>query len=174
MNQKIFICDVDNCISDDSHRMHLLPDSVRCYARTSHPIIDDPKPRNLLTDDDFHQYHMNCIFDVPRNINKLYNDGVADQIWMVTAMPQSYNHLRWWWFAQHIISPVRRRMQLIMRPNGDHSPSEELKVRLLKEKFKMDHRDPSEVVLAIDDRNDVLDAYRDEFNFPTMRVVINE
>ncbi len=175
MSGAIFICDVDNCISDDSHRIHMIPNVARVYGKLAKPIFEHShhllKPRDKLVDEDFHEYHMNCIFDEPKNLDLLYENG---EIWMVTAMPQQYRGLRWWWLNQHLTAPMKRRVKLLMRMTGDHSHSEELKVRLLKQQFDADHRDPSEVVMAIDDRQGVLDAYEKEFNFPTKRIAINE
>lgn len=162
MRKPVFICDVDNCISDDLHRMHHLPSKKYVHGM---PISDQ------FTDADFHDYHMQCIFDKPHNLNQLPHDGF---VLMVTAMPERYRLLRLWWFRQHLRIDIFNKLKLLMRPNGNHECSTVVKPMLIDEWLPLLGFDYDDVSMAIDDRQDVLNAYQEQFDFPTKRIVINE
>lgn len=172
---KILICDVDNCISDDSHRMGWMPERARFHSlcTTKRPkVVGERLERELrpLTDDDFHDYHLRCVFDLPAHLDWVENhDG---PVWFVTAMPRHYVLLRDWWINNHL--PGLTDYRIIPRPDGDHRCSTELKPALIRHQFVMGFADPSDIRIAIDDRQDVLDAYAAQFDFPTQRVWIND
>lgn len=180
MIKRIIVIDIDNCISDDMHRICELPDCVRQYAHLTDPVFEHnehlQKPRDQLTDEDFHEYHLHCIFDKPKNLDQLYSAGtiIYDEILMVTAMPERYEALRWWWLKEHILPLTMQRIKLLMRPNDSYMPSPQMKVEMLSSYFRATGRSTKEVEIAIDDRQDVLDAYTKTFGFPTKRVFINE
>lgn len=174
MRQRILVWDVDNCISDDAHRMHLMPAHARhhstCKSKRGYYEASLPP----LTDEDFHRYHIYCVHDPFENYEEFFDSivGAVPRLLFVTAMPQAYASLRHWWLQWHL--PKHCRYELLMRPDGDHSCSTELKPRMLQRWFTNMHRDPEEVECAFDDRQDVLDAYEAQFNIPTKRVWIND
>lgn len=175
MIQRLLIWDIDNCISNDEHRMDYLPNVFRLYHGHRDPNAAPHTPAELITDKDFHEYHVRCPMDPFENYDIFFDSlvGAVPRLIFVTAMPQAYKSLRWWWLDYHI-GARNQRFEILMRPDGDHRPSAELKVALLDRFFRTAYRDPSEVEMAFDDREDVLEAYEKAFNFPTRRVYINE
>lgn len=174
MIERILIWDIDNCISDDAHRMQFMPAHARYHSTCK--TKRGPTAPIAASDEDFHQYHVRCPLDPFENYEEFFDSlvGVPARLLFVTAMPQAYLGLRLWWLNHQIDRNAMRRAEMLMRPNGDHRCSTELKPWLLRRWFRDAHRDPSEVECAFDDRQDVLDAYEAEFNFPTKRVWINE
>lgn len=138
MNYVIF--DIDNCISDDSHRI---------------PLIDWTP--GISPDERYKAYHANAHTDQPHNSNALINwlrtQGV--QVVFMTARPDSIRlATEGWLFRCFRVSGSR----LMMREVGDHSPSANLKSAMLR--TLQASLLPGDAILhAYDDRQDVVNMY---------------
>lgn len=139
----IVIFDLDGCISDDRHRLNLLPP-----AGTNDP-------------EQFRRYHSQCGEDPCTNagVVRIHRD-VGHRLFFVTARMESYRKetedwlLRMFEISFEGDSPHR----LLMRPDDCDLPSPALKIKLVEDAEP--NFDWSNVFVAYDDRADVLDAYR--------------
>ena len=84
---------------------------------------------------------------------------------LVTAMPKTYHHLRLFWLQRHNINVG----SIVFREPDDHSASTVYKRRVAEQLQAAGN----EIVMAYDDRLDVLDVYND-LNIPNKRVFIHE
>lgn len=129
------IIDLDNCIADDKHRIHLIDhDADNVYEK-------------------YHAYHMAGIND--EIANKQIFQG-HNNIVIFTARPNLYRMQTLRWLLDHHV-PFRL---LLMRPDDCEMPSAELKrgmLNQLRKHFKQDR-----IGSAHDDRQDVLDMYKEE------------
>jgi hypothetical protein len=129
------LIDIDNCIADDSHRLHLIDES-----------ISDPDER-------YEAYHRMLHLDEAHN-HHLFKIHCDDKIIFVTARPERYRQETWHWLKLNFKFPDDTL--LFMRPDGNHEPSEILKPWLIE--FKCISL--KEIFCAYDDRQEVLDAYK--------------
>lgn len=130
---KRVIFDIDGCISDDRWRLKMIL---------------------AAGDDRWDEYHANCIHDKPLNKSVVDRHIAArDRIIFVTSRPDKYRNETWGWILRWFGEDAD--YVLHMRPDGDATPSPELKVWLL-EKYGYE---PEDIDVAYDDRQDVLDAY---------------
>jgi hypothetical protein len=127
------LIDIDNCIADDSHRLHLIDES-----------ISDLDLR-------YEAYHRMLHLDKAHN-HHIIEKHVNDKIIFVTARPEKYRQETWHWLKLNFKFPDDT--MLLMRPDGNHQPSDILKPRLIR------FLNPKEVFCAYDDRQEVLDAYK--------------
>lgn len=107
----MIICDVDNCIADDSWRLE-------------HIDWDNP---DLL--ERFHEYHSLSIHDQPHNIEKLRLDEQIPLI-ILTAMPVMYRPLRIRWLYD--LLGGKNIPMVLFRPPFDFRPSAEVKCDMVK------------------------------------------
>jgi hypothetical protein len=134
MNPHIIV-DLDNCIADDGWRI---------------PRIDWSKTSPL---ERYHDYHSLSAFDL------LVNEDImmaGQEVIVFTARPVLYRAITEEWLSRKCIS----HKHLIMRNNGDHRSSVELKREMLHwlpENYGVMWKD---IVGAFDDRQDVVDMYR--------------
>lgn len=138
---RYIVFDLDGCISDDRHRAHLRPE------------------KGCSVPERYNAYNELCLSDKPMNlktVNKAQRIVREDgkELIFVTARPQKHREAteRWLWLNFGIDNPV-----LLMRPNENTQPSEKLKPWLLSSRGFMSHH----IFAAYDDRDDVLEAYRD-------------
>jgi len=135
---KYVIFDLDGCLSDDRWRRKLI-DRERLF---------------------FTAYHDACTKDEP--INKRYvHEAVLKgyQLVIVTGRPISYLRQTEEWLKKHFRS-FPFGFKILMRPEGNHDPAPALKTFLISQNLKW-----TDIVMAYDDRQDVLDAYRDKHLF---------
>jgi hypothetical protein len=130
------LIDIDNCIADDSHRLHLIDMS-----------ISDPDER-------YEAYHRMLHLDEAHN-HHLFKIHCDDRIIFVTARPERYRQDTWHWLKLNF--EFSDDTLLFMRPEGNHEPSEILKPWLIGCKGIINVK---EVFCAYDDRQEVLDAYK--------------
>ncbi len=130
--KSVILLDLDNCISDDAWR--------RCLITFS---CDDLHTR-------YHAYHSNCHLDDLRNTD-LVRDH-AHKIVIVTSRHEEYRALTLRWLKRHKILVE----ELLMRENGDHRPSVEVKRDLVRYQGCFD---PHEVHCCYDDREDIVTMY---------------
>lgn len=130
---KIVIFDLDNCLSDDRHRIHLID-----WTQTN------PGLRYV-------QYHKRCDEDRPGNI-ALFSRAQGPKAVFFTARPESVREQTRSWIAKnfYVYDPL-----IFMRPNDDHSSSVELKRRMLNLVLS-----GNEIVAAYDDRPDIVEMYK--------------
>ena len=138
---KFIICDIDNCISDDYHRLHLIqdhPSGIR-WAR-------------------YHMYHKACIQDKADFIKEMQYPR-SFQIHFISGMPEEYRAIRLKWFMKHGRKPGENLLHL--RPTfNDYRPAVEFKravmIDLLTRLFN-----PEDVHACYDDRREIVQMYND-------------
>lgn len=127
------VFDLDGCLSDDRWRRKFIREEGS---------------------DRWEMYHSQCSNDVPINVDIVKRHLAAgDQLLFVTARPERYRADTWDWISHWFGDSGN--YGLFMRPDDNATPSPELKVWLLG---KYGYA-PSDINVAYDDRQDVLDAY---------------
>lgn len=141
MTQKYIIFDLDNCLSNDSWRI---------------PQIDwsqsDPGKR-------YANYHKNCALDMPGNYLAYLHALRANnaQPIFLTARPLSARQdtQRWLERCLDVSDAI-----LMMRNEGDHRPSKELKRSMLDQLLEYNVQ-WHQIVRAYDDREDIVSMYKE-------------
>lgn len=151
----LIIWDIDNCIANDAWRI---------------PFIDwtaaDPYQRYM-------PYHRVCSGDQSHNMREfedLHERHNADPCF-ITARPEAVRHMTMSWLRRHFTRSFPAANRLLMRGNDDHRASVDLKRDLLTELFAAEPE--ARVVLALDDRADVLTMYRQHFGIVTRLLAIH-
>ena len=140
---KLVLVDLDGCISDDLWRRRFID-----YK------LDQGKSPNQ---EDYDAYNALAYLDRYVNHHIIKNTPVEHFISIVTARPIEYRRITEAWLSSNII----RHDKLVMRPLDDLRKSPELKVELVKELLKELDCHISDIDMAFDDRQDVLDAYKE-------------
>lgn len=146
MAKDIAIFDLDGCIFDDRHRL---------------PLID----MNLEGDARFEAYHDQLGVDfVHEDAMDLLTKAVEQNLMVafVTARPIAFRRQTLEKLKRHFGELLNHQFPIYMRPDGDQRPSASYKrdrVRAIVSWAK-DHG--CEVVVAFDDRQDVIDMYLTE------------
>ena len=94
------------------------------------------------------------IHDVVTIVNAFY--GVGMTVIGVTARPEKWRQVTMGWLVKHFISMD----ELLMRPDDAYHPAPEIKVALALERFDNKANLKDQVALVIDDRDDVIEAFR--------------
>lgn len=128
----MIILDIDNCIADDSWRIHL---------------IDEKRQR---IDDRYHAYHMLSLFD---NAHHRHVWEGRNDIIIMTSRPEIHEDLTTRWL---LANGVQFEL-LIMRGNGDYRSTQYLKQRAAVDLRMAGHH----IDHAYDDREDIVAAYQD-------------
>lgn len=134
----VVIFDLDNCVSDDSHRI---------------PLIDWSKS---TPEERYAAYHEACHLDKAANVRLVQaNVSAGHMIVFMTARPVTVRAKTEAWI-QTVLGA--KRFTLMMRNVGDHRKSVEVKRDML---LALPEYDMSVecVAVAYDDRQDVLDMY---------------
>jgi hypothetical protein len=154
MMTKVAIFDLDNCISDDHWRM----DRIN---------MKDPNPNSR-----YHEYHSLSPFDRFGHKNRFLikkHQEAGHGIIIMTARPVSLYHSTAHWLKDWSVPFVA----LIMRPEGVHLRSVDLKETMVKGAimtgFSLDR-----IVAAYDDRQDVVDMYKEKFGIAAERHFLHE
>lgn len=145
---KIAIFDLDNCLASDSWRLGFIDQTL--------PI-----------EDIYRTYHMMSAFDELSASNALIVENyriLGAAIAIVTSRPEWVRPVTERWLHDKGLHYDK----LIMRPNDDHRHSVELKVDLV-----LEHLDKSKIVIAFDDRHDVLESYH-EHGIITRQMAIHQ
>lgn len=130
MNRPIVIVDIDGTIADVRHRLHHIKGPGKKNWKAFFEAMDHDTPIDAMI----------------RQVHKLEKDH---DILIVTGRPEHYRSRTEKWLKDQGV----RYSRLFMRPDGDHRPDYEVKVEVLREYPK------GQIVLAIDDRGPVCDAY---------------
>lgn len=144
----IILCDVDNVISDDSWRVKFIK-----WHQPSHH-------------ERFHDYHMAACLDSAANLHLLAHDKA--RVFLLTAMPEQYAHVREPWLQQYRV-PYER---VLYRGRNDRRSSVELK-RAMVRQLRDEGIPLWECVAAYDDRRAVVEMYKEE-SLPGIHIQINE
>ena len=124
------VVDLDHTIADAYWRDPLLGQWEEYYSSS---IDDKPFP---------------FVYDL---LMLLHYTGLYNLV-CVTARPEKWRTLSMkWMIREHI--PMD---ELLMRPDGDHRPSREVKAAIIRERFP----DLSQIAFALEDVADVCEAYR--------------
>ena len=131
MNRQIAIFDLDGCISDDTERKKFLPD----YAEYHDRLDQDPVMNHMLV---------------------IGQHELGREIVFLTARPETYRVQTLKWLYKAFGDDLVDQCRLLMRDNSDHRKSPAMKLhRLITEGIACE-----EIVIAYDDRVDVLAAYK--------------
>lgn len=133
------ILDLDNCIADDAWRI---------------PKINWQKSNPM---ERYHDYHSLSGFDRVGNVD-LFEKHSAEKIIIFTARPVLYSAVTQEWLRRSKIDYE----YLVMRNNGDHRHSLELKRTMLGWLPHVYGVDLKEIAAAYDDRPDVVAMYKEE------------
>lgn len=159
--KSLYLIDLDNCISDDRWRRvpHLEHRPDGTFATPGGVPVADP-------DGYYHHYNCRAYQDEPVNLHILKGALSVEtddaELLIVTARPEKYRPITEQWLRDkcgvHIHSD-----NILMRPEGNHSPSPELKVNLVNDwitdNLLEDYVFSAIKIFAYDDRADVLFAY---------------
>ena len=144
MSRSIQILDLDGCVADDRWRRGFIRD-VGMYL--------PPDEMNR-----FHRYHSLCFLDKFANKEEITQPDII----VLTGRPLLVKELTMRWLRAHQIVPLH----IIFRNNDDNiSTSVTLKRRMLAGLLDPNSYDirPEEITLAIDDRDDVVAMYKNDF-----------
>lgn len=151
--KEIVIFDIDGCLADDRWRRDkILPGNWDAYhAGIPADQLYEPAAQELR-----------------RHLSE--GRGVA----YVTARPESARAATLAWLERNGLP--HDTLMLFMRPDGDVTPSPELKVRIVSElHMNLQPLDLAlSVVVAYDDRRDVLDAYARELRLPGVLLSVGD
>lgn len=136
----IIVCDIDNTISDASHREHFLKKSPKDWDKFFEAQTkDEPKFEiiNLVEA---------CLGFSPRGFPTVV---------LLTARPEKYWKQTVKWLSKYGVPYT----ELVMRPDGDRRDDAELKVEQIKD---IEQRYNEKVWYVLEDRDRVVKALRDE------------
>lgn len=157
-DRKYVIFDLDNCLSDDRARI---------------PLIDWSQS---VPYERYKAYHAACGED-PRDEHS-YVELVAHAsrgtlVIFMTARPLSVRPQTEAWISKHFGSVVGKSYILIMRNDGDNRPSVDVKRWMM---FQLPHYDvdKDDVVAAYDDRDDIIQMYRRDFELNAIQLQIHD
>lgn len=132
--KKIILCDLDGTLADCQHRIH--------------HILKTPK--------DWSSFFADCVSDLPiEHIIDMVNsiDREQYEVWITSGRSDECKTQTIDWLAKHGV----KYDNIIMRKSGDHTDD-----GVLKPSWLNDGTIPREMVaFAIDDRNRVVKAWRD-------------
>lgn len=133
----VIILDLDNTIADDAWRIRKIN-----WQKTN------PQER-------YHDYHLLSAFDEAGNTDLFRN--CEHRIVVLTARPVAYHALTTEWLMRKGVAVEH----LIMRNNGDHRHSRDLKRMQLQWLPQLYGIGLDEIQCAYDDREDVVQMYRE-------------
>ena len=158
--RRIQIIDLDGCIADDRHRRsHLNP-----VLQKDHRPESDAAREAM-----WHEYHKHCFLDTVANLHSIQEEHVV----VITGRP-----LKYWTATDMWLREVAfiRPLYMIMRNNFDRTSSVGMKRRAVN--GLLDHNsygiDRDELVLAIDDREDIVLMYQQAFGLEAKVVRIGD
>ena len=156
--KEIIVCDIDGTIADLTHRLHYIknPDGTK---------RDKP---------DWESFHNLCGYDTPKKrvihvLHDLYDVGRGEgwygsrrTIYFMSGRNERVRQVTIDWLKKHVVSPSMMRQDgdphLFMRSEGDRRDD----VTVKREMFKKIGLTPDNVVAVLDDRQGVVDMWREE------------
>lgn len=133
MNIQIF--DLDNCLADDTHRLHLIDWNY-----------DNPIPR-------YHAYNLAAVDDSPDNLHLILPQC---KLVIFSGRPEFYLDLTTNWLAAHNIVPA----MVFMRREDDFRPASIVKRDMLEGLIKTQNLKRSDIFCAYDDQEDIINMYQ--------------
>lgn len=147
-DKKIIICDLDGTLYDSSSRSHFAQAGLW---------------------DEFHE----ASFDDQPNedvLRALYAfDNGENEIIAITGRNEKFREITLRWFDVHHV-PIET---LLMRPDGDYRSDKEVKTGLLNDWLNEEDRSELDILMALEDRDKMVDAWR-EFGIPCWQVRAGE
>lgn len=139
----IVIFDLDNCVVNDQHRIHLIDDSIEGQGK-------------------WHEYNMAAPGDSLNDFALPYIQNAREHnmlLAFVTARPIVYQAIAIEQISTLLGLVLGEDFALYMRPENDFRPAPVLKAEIASHLSKMATARGSMVFGAFDDRQDVVDAY---------------
>ena len=142
----IAIFDLDGCVFDDEHRL---------------PLIDMELDGDARYDRYHAGQHVDFVIDDAEELIKKATDQNLLVVFL-TARPAKYNTSTIGKLSRHFNKFLDGRFPIYMRPDGDTRTSVEFKRSKVREIIAKANDEGREVVVAFDDRQDVVDMYISE------------
>lgn len=130
----LYLFDLDGTLADCRHRLHLIPH-------------------------DWPAFHATCVYDKPivSNISTMLALLMAGyEVWIVSGRNESARRQTMLWLRTHTCVNFPEH-HVMMRPNGDYRPDDEVKQDVLD---NMLDEDRARIVAVFDDRQRVVDMWR--------------
>lgn len=138
-SNKCIIFDIDGCLADCDHRLHLLAGSKPDWESFFSAVGGDaPISHNLWL------------------LKVLYSSGAY--IALCTGRPERTRDMTVTWFSQNHIVMGHGYDSILMRKDGDYRPDYEAKREMLQQLRALN----MEVIMAFDDRQGVVDMFIEE------------
>lgn len=134
MKTSAIIFDLDGTLADCSHRRHYVESKPKNWNAFYAGVKED-KPNELV----------NWFWHICHEYKRLIITGRPERIRTETES----------WLSYHIY-PYILKSDIYMRPDGDHCPDDELKLRIYREQIEPNY----DVKLALDDRDKVVKMWR--------------
>lgn len=137
--KQIVIFDLDNCLSDDQWRLHMI-DIYNLPFASEHQLMAC-----------YDNYHLLSPWDSARHIDffNSFPESTFDRI-VVTSRPEKFRTMTYEWLSRSMLHPRR----VLMRANDDFRNCVEVKQSMV-ERLK-----PELIHHAFDDKADVVAMYR--------------
>ncbi len=148
----IVIFDIDGTIADNSHRRHFVEDDSYRSSVDNSDWESFLHPDNVIND--------KPIQDMIKLGRLLYNSN--HRIHIITSRQESLRETTISWLHTHGFNFYSK---LLMRKDHDHRPDYIIKEELVRAMYS----DPTNILLAIDDSDTVIDMYRD-LSIPVLKV----
>lgn len=137
-SRRWIVLDLDGTLCDCSHRVHLA--QAKQWDEFHAGIMDDkPYPDTV-------------------DFIKMVWSTVDYQIVVCTGRPETYRKATWEWIYKYNLEEYIDNM--VMRPEKDYSPDHELKIKMIYDFFGGEAETRSNVLLVLDDRERVVEAWR--------------
>lgn len=132
------MCDLDGTIANDDHRVHIWSGGNydECFAVQ---YLDTPNE------------------DVIWLLNSLASN-MDICVLIITARPEQFRAQTCDWLLKHNVNGIGG---LLMRPEGDRTPSGELKIRILEQRFGSKQAVLDNVIFVLEDRDKVVKSLRE-------------
>jgi FMN phosphatase YigB (HAD superfamily) len=144
MNKRLIICDLDGTLYDSTQRSQLAQNG---QWDLFHEASSQDPPND----------------DVLKALYAL--DNGENEIIAITGRNEKFRPITLKWFDKYHV-PIET---LLMRPDNDFRSDKELKIGLLEDWLDCIGRDKSELLFALEDRDKMVDAWR-EYGIPCWQV----
>ena len=129
------IIDLDNCISNDGHRLNKID-----FAKSD-------------LHDRYHAYNVYAFLDDDANMDLLQG---PERIIISTSRPEQYRSLTESWLMKR----DAKIYMLMMRPDGNHASSADIKKEHYRLLINQQYINPDDIVYAADDNPNVIAMYQ--------------
>lgn len=146
MKKNIVILDLDGTTCDDSHRAHYLSGPNKDYDKYHSLCADDPPIKPMIM--------------FVRAALTTLTPTIELELWAVTGRDEMRRGLTMDWLRRMgVFADV-----VLMRPKGNYDPAPQMKIELVEDALKAHNRAGhmrEHILVVIDDREDVCDAFRE-------------